>query len=109
MERLWEASQKLFGFTSKQAEKFARQASADFGNACKSATATIKIGKVNGDNRANMIDTSKVSKAEMTNALWIVRAIQWIGDAEKNGVSYGFTDWKVSSMSELMQKYMANL
>ncbi len=109
MERLWEDSQKLFGFNSKQAEKFARHASADFGNATKSGTAKIKIGTVNGDNRANMIDTNKVDKALMTNALWIVRAIQWCKDAEKNGISYGFTDWKLSVMAEELQKYVASL
>jgi len=109
MERLWESSQKLFGFTSAQAEKFAHQAGSDAGAVFKKSIATIRIGKANSDGKATIADASKVKGVTLTNALHIVRAIQWIDEAEKNSVSYGFTQWTLSIMNENMAKYLASL
>lgn len=106
MQNFWEQSQKLFGLTPAQAEKFARQAASDAGAILANATATIKIGKMNKDGKASISDASKVKSASLTNALALVRAIQWAGDAGPNGLSYGKTKW---TLVEPLQQYVAGL
>lgn len=109
MERLFEQAQALLGFTSAQAEKFARQAGADAGSALKNSVATIRVSKANSDGKATINDASKLKGVTLTNSLALVRAIQWISDAEKNFISYGNTGWKISSMNEHLVKYVAGL
>ena len=109
MERLFNQAQELLGFTPAQAEKFARQAGADAGSALKNSVATIRVSKANADGKATISDASKLKGVTLTNSLAIVRAIQWIADAEKNFVSYGNTSWKLSDMNENLKKYVAGL
>jgi len=106
MNRLYDASQKLFGFTEAQAEKFARQAASDAGAVLKNANATLKVGKANPDGKATISDASKAKGVTLTNALLIVHSISWIDDAGKHGVSYGKTKWLL--IPEL-QKYVDGL
>lgn len=109
MARLFEESQKLLGFTAAQAEKFARQAGSDAGAVFKNTNATIKVGKANGDGKATIADASKAKGVTLTNALHVVRAIQWIGEAEKNGISWSGTKWQLSRMNDNMLKYLETL
>lgn len=101
-EGLFKQSVKLFGFTPRMAEKFARQAAQDAATAFNNAPANFKVGKVNDDGKATISDAAKQKGVSLTNALNLVRAIQWIDDAGKNGVSYGNTVWKLKPE---LQKY----
>lgn len=109
MERLYNQAQELLGFTPTQAEKFARQAGADAGSALKNSVASIRVSKANADGKATISDAAKLKGVTLTNSLAIVRAIQWIGEAEKNFVSYGKTKWTLSAMNENLAKYVAGL
>lgn len=94
MERIFNDVQKLFGVSPEKAEKIARQAGTDAGAVFKLASASIKVGSVKSkDATATIKDASEVKGVTMTNSLFVVRAIQWAADAQKNGVSYGFTKW----------------
>ena len=96
MEELFDKSQDLLGFTPTQAERFARQAANDAGAVLKNAPAAFKVGTVNAkSNTASISDAAKVKSVTLTYALNIVRALQWIDDAGKNGISYGHTKWKL--------------
>lgn len=106
MNRLYDATQKLFGFTEAQAEKFARQAASDAGAALKNANATLKVGKANSDGKATISDASKMKGVTLTNALLVTHAISWIDDAGKHGVSYGKTKW---TLAPELQKYVDGL
>jgi len=108
-QRLHEDSMNLFRFTDEQALKFARQATADFGNLMKDVTVKLAIGKMNADGKATMGEVCSRKGVTLTNSLTLVRAIQWIKDAERNGVSYGFTRWEVSRMNDNLQEYVRNL
>ena len=109
MGRLYDDTQKLFRFTTAQAEKFARQAASDAGEVLAKCIVEIKVGKANSDGKATISEASKVKGISLTNALHLVRAIQWIGDAEKNSVSYGRTTWRISEMNDNLAKYINTL
>ena len=49
------------------------------------------------DGKVSITDAAKAKGVTVTNALMIARARQWIDDAGANGVSYGFTKWKLSA------------
>lgn len=106
MESLYESACNLFSMTEAQADKFARQAAADAGDVLRNASASFKVGKANKDGKASITDASKMKGVHLTNALNIVRAIQWAEEAGKNGVSYGFTEWKLTPE---LQKYVDGL
>lgn len=97
MERIYDASMVLFGIEEKKAERIARMAGSDAGAAFKNATATIKVSKVKGkDSTVTIKDASEMKGVRLTNPLAVVRAIEWIGDAGKNFVSYGHTKWRLT-------------
>lgn len=106
MERIYDELQKVFKLDATKAEKIARQAGADAGMVFQSVSATIRIGRASKDGKATIADASKAKGITLTNALNMVRALQWIDDAGKNGVSYGFTTWK---LVEPLQKYIDDL
>lgn len=98
MNRLYESSQILFGFTPEMAEKFARQAASDAGAILANASASIRISAPSVKAKtATISDASKLKGVTLTNALNVCRAIQWIDDAGRNNVSFGFTKWKLAS------------
>ena len=95
MERIYNELQAKFGVEPKKAEKIARQAGTDAGAAFRNVSATIKVGKATGKDKTMTIsDASTAKGVTVTNALACVRALQWINEAGKNFVSYGFTGWK---------------
>lgn len=102
-EQLFDEAQKLFGLTPAQADKFAIHAAQDAATALHSVSANFKIGKANDDGKATITDAAKQKGITLTNALHMVRAMQWIGEAGKNNISYGNTKWK---LSEPLQKYV---
>jgi hypothetical protein len=96
MLRIYVELQEKFDIEPRKAEKIARQAGSDAGAAFRNATATISIGKSSKDGKVTIADASKAKGITLTNPLACVRALQWIGDAGNNFVSYGFTKWKLS-------------
>lgn len=96
MERIYNASQKLFGVEPRRAERIARQAGSDAGAVFRSSAAEITVSKSTKDGKVTIGDASKVKGVTVTNALAVVRAIQWIDEAGKNFVNYGHTKWKLS-------------
>ena len=108
-KRLCDESQSLFGFTEAQAIKFAKQVGSDFGKLLKDTEVKISVGKPNADKQSTIGEACSRKGVTLTNSLTIVRAIQWIKDAEKNGVSYGFTKWQLTRMSEGLDEYIRNL
>lgn len=96
MERIYNATVKLFGIEPKRAERIARQAGSDAGAVFRNAAAEISVSKSTKDGKVTIGDASKVKGVTITNALAIVRAIQWIDEAGKNFVNYGHTKWKLS-------------
>lgn len=96
MERIYNACIKLFGVEPKRAERVARQAGSDAGAVFRNAAATISVSKSTKDGKVSIGDASKVKGVTITNALAVVRAIQWIDEAGKNFVNYGHTKWKLS-------------
>lgn len=96
MERIYNACQKLFGIESKRAERISRQAGSDAGAVFRNSAAEITVSKSTKDGKVTIGDASKVKGVTVTNALAVVRAIQWIDEAGKNFVNYGHTKWKLS-------------
>lgn len=103
MASFYDAMQKVFGIKPSTAEKIARQAGSDMGAIFANVEAKVTIGKINSDGKATFADASKVKGITISNPLHIARALQWIGDAGKNGISYGFTEWR---LSEELEKYV---
>ena len=95
MERIWKGCKALLGIASDKAEKIARQAATDAGNAMKQCSAELRVSKASKDGKVTLNDAAKLKGVTMTNALSIVRSLQWIDDAGKNGISYSKTEWKV--------------
>jgi len=96
MERIYNELQSRFGIEPRKAEKIARQVGADFGELMRNQSASIKVGSANKDGKATIGESvSKLKGVTLTNPLMLVRALQWIADAGKNGVSYGHTKWEL--------------
>lgn len=97
MSRLYDAFVKLFSIPPSVAEKIARQTGSDAGSIFRNATAEIRVSKANKEGLATISDASKVKGVALTNPLKLVRALQWITDAGKNGISYGHTKWALET------------
>lgn len=96
MGRIYDELIARFGIESAKAEKIARQAGSDAGAAFRNATASIRVGKSSKDGKVTIADASKAKGVTLTNPLALVRALQWIDEAGKNFISYGFTEWKLT-------------
>lgn len=96
MERIYNACIKLFGIEPKRAERISRQAGSDAGAVFRNSAAEVKVSKSTKDGKVTIGDASTVKGVTITNALAVVRAIQWINEAGKNFVNYGHTKWKLS-------------
>lgn len=92
-ERVWRQCQDVLGIASDVAERIARRAVSDAGEVFKQASATLKVSKVSKDGKVTLADASKVKGITVTNALMIIRTLDWIDEAGKNGISYGHTKW----------------
>lgn len=106
MELLYTEIQNLFGIAPDKAEKIARQAGSDAGAVLSRVNASFTVGKVSKDGKTTISDASKIKGVTVTNALMMARACQWCDEAMKNGVSYGFTKWKLSPP---LQRYVDSL
>lgn len=96
MARIYSELQKQFGIAPEKAEKIARQVGADFGELMRNQSASIKVSSANKDGKATIGESvTKLKGVTLTNPLMLVRALQWIAEAGKNGVSYGFTKWEL--------------
>lgn len=107
MFRIFGELQSVFGVEPKKAEKIARQVGSDFGELMKNQSASIKVGSMNKDGKATIGESvEKLKGVTLTNPLSLVRALQWVNDAGKNGVSYGFTKWE---LIPVLKTYVAEL
>lgn len=94
-ERYYDGAIERLGMTPKQAEKFARQAASDVGAALKNQTVKVKLGKTNADGKGTISQACKAKGIHYSNAMNIVRALDWMEDAGKNGISFAETDWQL--------------
>jgi hypothetical protein len=93
MLRIYRLLVALFSVPTEHAERVARQFAIDYGAATKGVPVEVKLGKTNGDNQGTLSEMLKIKGITYSPAMNVARAIQWIGDAGKNGVSYGKTKW----------------
>jgi hypothetical protein len=104
---LYKDSQTLFGLSQKAAEKFARAAATDFGQAMAHASVEAKVGKATGkDMKITLSEAAKLKNVTSSPALSLVHAIQWAGEAGKHGVSFGKTSW---ILTPDLQDYVTDL
>lgn len=102
----WTAAQTIFGLSSEEAEKLAKQMASDFGAHMAKAPITVKLGAVNKDGKMTLSEASKVKGVIMTDALMAMKALAFASDAEKNGFSYGETAWQPKPE---LAEYLASL
>ncbi len=89
MANLYIGFQERFGIEPLKAERIARQAGSDAGAALAATHASFKVAKPTGkDMMTTISDASKAKGIRMTNALSLVHALHWIGDAGKHGIRY---------------------
>lgn len=93
MKRIYQECFSRFNIDASIAEKIARACGSDAGQALAKATAEIKLSAMDKKGNTTIKDASKMKGVEMTPALAVARALQWVADAGKNGVSYGHTTW----------------
>ena len=92
---------KHFGIGENAALAIARQAAQDVHNGLKSIDRTFSVGKVkHSDGTVSLSDGTKNKGVVLTKPISMVKAIDWLSEAEKNFVSFGFTSWKVSRMGD---------
>lgn len=96
MSECYRDLQSKFGLEASKAEKVARQIGSDYGAEMRFAEVTTKIGKSTKDGKVTLSEAGKVKGASLTYPLLAMRALQWIAEAGKNGVSWGETQWKPS-------------
>ena len=90
-----------FGIGENAALEIARQAAQDVHNGLKTIERTFSVGKVkHSDGTVSLSDGTKAKGIPLTKPISMVKAIDWLGEAEKNFVSFKFTDWKVSRMGD---------
>ena len=89
MANIYKGLQERFEIEPLKAERIARQAGSDAGAALAATHASFKVSKPTGKDMLTTIkDASKAEGVRMTNALSVVHALQWIGDAGKHGIRY---------------------
>jgi hypothetical protein len=87
-----------FGITPEASLAIARQAAQDVHNYLKGVERTFALGKVTKDGKVSLSDGCKLKGATMTKPMALIKACDWIAQAEANYVSFGFTGWKVTRM-----------
>jgi len=108
MKNMFDDCQILFGMVPAVADKIARNAASDVGKAMKNGQCAIKISAVSkaGDGKVTIKDTLSVKGIAVTNNIAIARAVQFTGEALKNGLSYKDTKW---ALSDRLAKYVAEV
>jgi hypothetical protein len=106
MEIIYDDCQHMFGIEPAKAEKIARMAGSDAGAVFRNATANFTVGKVSGkENKVTIADASKVKGVTVTYPLLIVRAIQWFGEAGKNGIRFA----QIIRLSEDVEQWIEEM
>ena len=108
MKSMFDDCQTLFGMSPACADKVARNAASDIGKAMKNGQCSIKIGALgkDGDGKVTIKDSTSVKGVAVTNNIAIARAIQFAGEAGKNGMSYKGTKW---ALSDKLAEYVAEI
>jgi len=96
-------------FNPEQAIKVAKQIGSDFGAAIKHAQVDAKIGKsINSDGKVGLSEAAKVKGVQLTDALYVMHALNFAGDAGKYGFSWKHTKFSILPGSGL-DKAIQNL
>ena len=111
MQSVFKNSQKVFGLNAKQAEKLARQCGSDFGAAMASCQANATIArKLGKDGGVTLKDAAKVKLNKITDALFVVRSLDFAAEAGEFGFLYsGNTKVAKWEVTEYLTKYFASL
>ncbi len=107
MESVYKDLTKACKLSPFKAEKIARMAAKDAGEASKNNVIGYKVGKPNPDGKVSVREVADaVKNCAGTNALNIVHALQWAGDAGKHNVSFQLTKW---TFTPSLQEWVDNL
>jgi hypothetical protein len=109
MLTLYKQSIKLFGFSKKAAERFARDAATTHGAAMAEGKVESKVSKASTDGKVTLSEASKVKGVTSKPCLALMHTIQWVGEAGKHGISYGNTQWQLNEANENIVEYVADL
>lgn len=93
MKECFKDAKRIFGFEPKVAEQLARNIASDFGAEMAHAKVEAKVGKINSEQRVTLAEAAKMKNVMATAPIRILRAMQYINDAAKNGINKGDTNW----------------
>ena len=95
MRSITERLVTVLKYTVNESDKIAKEASRDAKAILKLAgNSKLIVGKASKDGQVS-IKESCSGKGAGTPALSIVHALQWMADAGKHGIAYGWTMWRL--------------
>lgn len=96
MDSMFKQTQSLFGLSPAVADKIARNAASDLGKAMKNGQCKFKLGGNMESGKVSIKAAYETLKAvAVTRNLKVMYAVQYAGDAVKNGVNYQETGWQL--------------
>lgn len=95
MEEVWHDAQTVFGLSSEQAAKLAQGIARDVGAAMAGASYSVKLSKIDKDGRLTISEAAKLKNVTITNNIMALKALQYAGEAGRNGFSFANTRWQV--------------
>jgi len=99
MKESFKDSMRVLHVTQDEAVKIAKAIGRDWGAAMASSPVKVKIGKVNKDAKVTLSEAAKMKGVPLTNAIFILRAIQFANEAS----SFGFEPNQLECNETLMQ------
>lgn len=93
MEETFQDSQIIFGLSPAVADILAREIASEFGKLMAGQKVDIKFGKVNKDNKVTISEACKLKGFTLTPQMHTLVALNYAGQAGKNGFSFGKTQW----------------
>jgi len=107
MEELHNDIVRLLPQHTNVAERIARQFGSDFGAAMRDLPVAIKLGKrVSDDGKLTLSESCKAKNITVTNAISVARAVNYMNDALKNGISPKHTQWR---LEDGLEKYATEM
>lgn len=89
---------KRFQIPAKSLLVIAKQFVSDIGAFMAKQDRSVKLGKLTKDGKLNMREIVKAKGCTATKPMMLGRALEWMDEAESNGISYGKTEWKLSQL-----------
>lgn len=110
MSDMFKGCIERLGMSPACADKISRNCASDIGKAMKNGESTIKIGSISEDGKVTIGDSMKVKGIAVTRNISIARALQYINEAGKNGLSFASTDWALTpALSEYVTEVEAEV